>query len=54
LCDAAIQIPPTIIPKSDEYISGNETSLVENFMSGKVDSAVCSGFIDWNSFIFSP
>ncbi|KEH27291.1 hypothetical protein MTR_6g093190 [Medicago truncatula] len=49
-----VQIPPTVIPKSDEYISGNEASLVYNFMSGKVDSTVCYGFINWKSFYFSP
>lgn len=53
-CDAVVQIPPTVIPKSDEYISGNEASLVYNFMSGKVDSTVCYGFINWKSFYFSP
>lgn len=34
-CDTAFQIPPKIIPKGVKYISGNETSLVQNLHLGQ-------------------
>ena len=34
-CDAAVQVPPEIIPKGVKYLSGNETSLIENLYLGQ-------------------